>query len=60
MADRFFLGIADLDTATSETARSFERFIEDKSSDLFKRWHKDKGLVNMFSVQKRASRLREK
>jgi hypothetical protein len=62
VSDRFFLGIADLDAATSETARSFERFIEDKNSDLFKRWQKDRGLVNMFSrgLQKRASWLRDK
>jgi hypothetical protein len=60
--DSFFLGIADLDAATSETARNFENFIEDRNSDLYKRWQKDRGLVNMFSrgLQKRASWLREK
>ena len=60
--DNFFLGLADLDAATTETAQCFEDFIEERNHDLYKRWQKDRGLVNMFSrgLQKKASRLREK
>ena len=60
--DNFFLGLADLDAATTKTAQRFEDFIEDRNSDLYKRWQKDRGLVNMFSrgLQKRAGWLREK
>jgi len=58
--DDFFLGVADLDVATTETARFFETFIESRDSELYRRWKKDRGLVNMFSrgLQKRANWLR--
>jgi hypothetical protein len=60
--DSFMLEIADLDTATTETAQRFEDFIEERNSDLYKRWQKDRGLVTLFSrgLQKRAVKLREK
>ena len=60
--DDFFLGIADLDAATTETARSFEQFLEDNDTSLHLRWQRDRGLVKMFSrgLQKRASWLRDK
>jgi hypothetical protein len=60
--DTFFLGVADLDTSTSEMAHSFEAFIETANPGLFAEWKKDRGLVNMFSkgLQKKANWLREK
>ena len=60
--DDFFLGIADLDAATTETARSFEQFLEDNDTSLHLRWQRDRGLVKMFSrgLQKRASWIRDK
>ena len=59
--DDFFLGIADLDEETTGTARFFESFIESRDADLYQRWQKDRGLVNMFSrgLQKRAAWLRK-
>jgi hypothetical protein len=61
VGDDFFLGVADLDAATSETARLFEVLIESRDDELFARWQKDRGVVNMFSrgLQKRAKWLRE-
>jgi len=59
--DDFFLGVADLDTATTELAQLFEPFIERRDSELFQRWQQSRGVVNMFSrgLQKRAKWLRE-
>ena len=60
--DTFFLGVADLDIATSETALRFEAFIEAANPEVFAVWKRDRGLVNMFSksLQKKAKWLREK
>jgi hypothetical protein len=60
--DSFLLGIADLDAATTETAKRFEDFIEQRDSELYQRWQKDRGLVTLFSrgLQKRATKLRER
>ena len=60
--DTFFLGVADLDTSTSETAVKFEAFIEAQKLEILSAWKKDRGLVNMFSrgLQKRATWMREK
>ena len=60
--DEFFLGIADLDEETTETARSFEAFVGNRNEQMLEAWQKDRGLVNMFSrgLQKRAKWLREK
>lgn len=62
VGDDFFLGIADLDESTTETARLFETFIESRDTGLSERWSKDRGVVNMFSrgLQKRAKWLRER
>ncbi|HIG41014.1 MAG: hypothetical protein ABGY96_28415 [bacterium] len=59
--DDFFLGVADLDASMTETARSFEEFIQVEDIGLHLRWRKDRGLVKMFSrgLQKRAKWLRE-
>lgn len=60
--DDFFLGIADLDAATTATARIFEAFINSRNEELARRWQKDRGLINMFSrgLQRRAKWLRER
>ncbi len=60
-ADEYLLGIADLDAATTETARRFEANVLVNDKSMQERWRRDRGLVNMFSrgLQKRASRLRE-
>lgn len=61
VGDEFFLGIADMDAATTESAHLFESFIQGKDSDLHNRWQRDRGLVKLFSrgLQKRAKWLRD-
>jgi hypothetical protein len=58
--DDFFLGIADLDAETTETARIFATFADSRDPELSLRWQKDRGLISMFSkgLQKRAKWLR--
>ena len=54
--DYFTKGVALLDKATTTAALEFELFIEHKNDELFRRWERDKRLVNMFTrgLQKRA------
>ena len=59
--DDFFLGTADLDVATTHTAELFEMLIEHHDVELFQRWQRSRGVVNMFSrgLQKRAKWMRD-
>ncbi|MBQ74190.1 MAG: hypothetical protein CMQ20_04080 [Gammaproteobacteria bacterium] len=59
--DDFLLGIADFDAVTTENARQFEEFVKSRDNELFQRWQRDHGLINMFSrgLQKKASQLLE-
>jgi hypothetical protein len=38
--DEFFLGVADLDARTTETARRFEEFLDGRDEALLLRWRK--------------------
>tara|TARA_B100000959_G_C14950429_1_gene611663 strand:+ start:633 stop:1520 length:888 start_codon:yes stop_codon:yes gene_type:complete len=60
--DNFVLGIADLDAATTENARLFEALVMSRDKEMYQRWQRDHGLINMFSrglQKKRAAKLHE-
>ena len=54
--DAFIIGLAEIDSATTEAAAAFEALIETGDAALYERWQTDRRLVNMHSggLQKRA------
>lgn len=58
--DAFIIGVAEIDSATTEAAAAFEALIETGDPALYERWRTDRRLVNMHSrgLQKRATWLR--
>ena len=57
--DAFIIGLAEIDSATTQAAGAFEALIEAQDPALYERWQTDRRLVNMHSagLQKRATWL---